>query len=136
MFVPPGVATCGMPWFRFTGDVKFELHYRNCSVVFTIAVLDCEPAWAWVARKVDGTVRPAEVILWRDGNMLALRRRLSIDGFPVDRGTPAAKIMLTSCRCGYSEQLPDDPTTRAALFASRRVGHVFVPSSRRSSRYH
>lgn len=108
-----------MPWFRFTGDVKFEIPFRNGRCELTFSVLTGDQAWAWVARKVDGATSPAEVILCRRGNMLGLRHSLTFDGFPVDAGTAAEKIMLAACRLDRAEKMPDDPAERAALRQSR-----------------
>ena len=120
-----------MPWFRFTGDVKFELHFSNGKVEFTLSILsdgDEAGCWAWAARKMDGTPHPAEVILWREGNVMAIREVLSHDGFPVEAGTPAEKIMRAACRIRRAEVLPEEQGERAAYL--RTVQRRFSYSER------
>jgi hypothetical protein len=106
-----------MPWFRFTGDLKVTIPFRNGACDLTFANLGEEPSWAWVARKVD---KPAhEIVLHRAPNVMGLRVALANQGFEVPAGGPAEKVMRAAVKCGYAEELPDDEHWRGELLKAR-----------------
>ena len=105
-----------MPWFRFIDDARVTLRFRNGTCELTFANLRDEPCWAWVATRA-GT---EPVVLVRAGNMLGLRAALREDGFPVEPGSKAERVMHAAVRSGYAEELPDDPRWRREFIMVRR----------------
>jgi hypothetical protein len=105
-----------MPWFRFTDDARVTLSFRNGSCELTFANLRDDPCWAWVA------TRPGAepVVLVRAGNMAGLRVALREEGFAVEPGSKAERIMYAAVRAGHAEELPDDPRWRRELITARR----------------
>jgi hypothetical protein len=106
-----------MPWFRFTGDLKVTIPFRNGACELTFANLGEEPSWAWVARKVD---KPSqEIILHRAPNVMGLRTALAIRGFEVAAASPAEKVMRAAVKCGFAEELPADERWREELIKTK-----------------
>ena len=106
-----------MPWFRFPGDLKVTLPFRNGACELTFANLGTEPSWAWVARRVDKS--SSEITLHRAPNIMGLRVALGIQGFEVAAGSAAEKVMRAAVKCGYAEDLPDDERWRHELLSAR-----------------
>ena len=59
------------------------------------------------------------VVLVRAGNVVALRIARREEGFPVDSGSAAERVMRAAVRCGYAEELPEDARWRSELSARR-----------------
>src|SRR5688572_2794416 len=107
-----------MPWFRFTEETQVTLRFRNGTCDLSFANLGGELSWAWVAQKRDSMTDP--VVLVRTGNVVALRVALREDGFRVEFGSAAERVMRAAVRCGYAEELPEDERWRGELIAARR----------------
>ena len=109
-----------MPWFRFIGEdgARVTLPFRNGAIECTFANLGGEDGWAWIAQKKDN---PRErVVLVRCGNVMALGHALTSDGFVVESGSAAERIMRAAVKCGRAEELPDDARWRGELLRLKR----------------
>ncbi len=106
-----------MPWFRFIGEARVTLHYRNGRCELTFANLGGPDSWAWVAQKDDS--RTSQIVLVRRGNVMALQSALMIHGFDVASGSAAERVMFAAVKCGYAEELPDEERWRTELIRAR-----------------
>lgn len=106
-----------MPWFRFTNDARVVLPFRNGGCELTFANVGGELPWAWVAQKRTGSGQ--QVVLLQTGNIVALRVALFEEGFCVDAGSAAEKVMQAAVKCGHAEDLPDDERWRRELLSAR-----------------
>ena len=108
-----------MPWFRFIGEdgARVTLPFRNGAIECVFANLGGEEGWAWVAQKKD---RPHEhVVLVRCANVMALGHALTAEGFSVEGGSTAERIMRAAVRCGHAEELPEDRRWRRELIRAK-----------------
>jgi hypothetical protein len=108
-----------MPWFRFIGEdgARVTLRFRNGACELRFANLGEADGWAWVAQRVKKPA--AQIVLVRRGNMMALRSALTFQGFAVEAGSAAERIMRAAVKCGHAEELPDDERWRLELIRAR-----------------
>ena len=110
---------CRVPCFRFIEEAKVILPFRNGRCVLDFAVLEGPEAWAWVAQR-EG--EPANhIVLVRKGNMMALHGALMSDGFGVEAGSPAEKLMRAAVKCGHAEELPENEGWRREIILARHA---------------
>ena len=99
-----------MPRYRFTGDARVTLPFRNGRCDLTFANLDGEDGWAWVARK---QAQPGQhIVLVRCGNVTGLHAALSVDGVAVPPDSAAEKVMRAAVKCGFAEELAENAPAR------------------------
>jgi hypothetical protein len=118
-----------VPWFRFIEEARVTLPFRNGKVELAFANLGGEDGWAWVA-ECRGT-RSKQIVLVRCGNVMALHGALIRDGFAVDAGSPAERIMLAAVKCGFAEELPEDERWRRELIHARAAQEKRTASGKR-----
>lgn len=106
-----------MPWFRFIEDARVTLRFKNGVCELTFANLGGEDGWAWVAQKKG---KPRDQVVLRRGNVMALQRALTGEGFGVAAGGAEERIMRAAVRCGFAEELPEEERWRRKLLAARR----------------
>jgi hypothetical protein len=106
-----------MPWFRFIGEAQVTLRFRNAPCQLSFANLGEADGWAWVAEKVNSP--SPQVVLVRKGNVMALHAALMVQGFEVEAGTAAEKVMRAATKCGFAEELPEEERWRKELISAR-----------------
>ena len=107
-----------MPWFRFTGDARVTLRFRDAECELTFAVLGGAEPWTWVAQRKNNPQH--HVVLVRSGNVLGLRVLME-DGFDVPAASPAEKVMQAAVKSGFAEALPDEKRSRQELVRAKRA---------------
>lgn len=108
-----------VPWFRFIEEAQVTLPFRNGKCLLTLAVLEGPEPWAWVA--VRETEPLNQIVLLRRGNMMAIKVALMSEGFEVERGSPAEKVMRAAVKCVFAEELPDEERWRLEIILCRRA---------------
>lgn len=106
-----------MPWFRFSDEPRMTLRFRNGTCELWLANMGDADGWAWVAEKPGDA--SSRVVLVKNSHMPSLQKALREDGFPVEAGGVAEKVMRAAVRCGRAEELPEDERWRRELLHAR-----------------